>query len=289
MSRKDMRTSFREDKKIQSILVTLMCLFIFSVVPGVKSHAWQKLNDGLYLGQFASKKKSKIWNHNIVILKIDPKFYAFELLSASEHDLRSRTAKQWCNEFGLVAAINASMYQSADLLKSTGYMKNYNHFNNSLINKYFGSLMVFNPIDSSFPEVQIIDRRLQKNWKTLIEKYNTVVQNYRMITNGEMKGWPQQAKRYSTAAIGMDGEDNVLFILSRPPYSTHDFINILLSLPINIKNAMYAEGGPQATLYFRIDGKELKLKGTYATESTEYDGNESVSEIPNVIGIVKRK
>lgn len=289
MSRKDMRTSFRENKKIQSILVTLMCLFLFSMVPGVESHAWQKLNDGLYLGQYASKKKSKIWNHNIVILKIDPKFYSFKLLSASEHDLRSRTAKQWCNEFGLVAAINASMYQSADLLKSTGYMKNYKHFNNSRINKYFGSLMVFNPIDSSFPEVQIIDRRLQKSWKTLREKYNTVVQNYRMITNGEKKGWPQQAKRYSTAAIGMDGEDNVLFILSRPPYSTHDFINILLSLPINIKNAMYAEGGPQATLYFRIDGKELKLKGTYATESTEYDGNESVSEIPNVIGIVKRK
>lgn len=284
-----MWASFRENKKIQFVLVTLMCLFLFSMVPVVKSHAWQKLNDGLYLGQYASKKKTKIWNHNIVILKIDPKFYSFKLLSASEHDRRSRTAKQWCNEFGLVAAINASMYQSADLLKSTGYMKNYRHFNNSRINKYFGSLMVFNPIDPSFPEVQIIDRRLQKSWKALREKYNTVVQNYRMITNGEKKGWPQQAKRYSTAAIGMDGEDNVLFILSRPPYSTHDFINILLSLPINIKNAMYAEGGPQATLYFRIDGKELKLKGTYATESTEYDGNESVSEIPNVIGIVKRK
>ena len=267
----------------------LILLTLLSMGSTAESYGWQRLDDGLYVGEFDPKQKSKIWNHKIVILKIDPKFYSFRLLSASEHDRKSRTVKQWCNEFGLVAAINASMYQSTDQLKSTGYMKNYSHFNNSQINKHFGSLMLFNPIESSLPKVRIIDRRFQKDWKGLVTKYNSVVQNYRMITNGEKMGWAQQAKRYSTAAIGVDTDDNVLFILSRSPYSTHDFIHILLSLPIHIKNAMYAEGGPQAILYFKTDGTEVRLTGSYETDVTGYDAHESVGAIPNVIGIVERK
>jgi len=31
---------------------------------------------------------------------------------------------------------------------------------------------------------EIIDKRLQKDWKNIIKKYNGVVQNYRMIFKG---------------------------------------------------------------------------------------------------------
>jgi len=265
------------------ILFSLFCTDSFS-----GSYAWQKLDDGLYLEEFDPKKKSVICNHKIIILKVDPKFYSFKLLSSSEHGSEPRTTKQWCSEFSMVAAINASMYQNIDYLKSTGYMKNYKHFNNFHINKDFGSLMVFNPIDPSLPDVQIIDRRIRKNWKNRMKKYNTVVQNYRMISDGQKRGWPQRNQIHSTAAIGMDRENNVLFILSRSPYSTHDFIHILLSLPINIRDAMYVEGGPEATLYLKIDNKEMKLMGTCGTVSTGFNNNESCT-IPNVIGIVKRK
>lgn len=277
----------------RTLLATSIILFallhVFYNESVAQSQVWQKLDNGLYLGEFAPKKKSKICNRKIVILKINSKFYSFKLLSASQHGRKSRTVKGWCKEFGLLAAINASMYQSMDLLKSTGYMKNYEHFNNSHINKSFGSFMVFNPMEKSVPQVQLIDKRLRKDWKDISKRYNTVVQNYRMISNGKKRGWPQQDTIYSMAAIGMDGDGHVLFILSRSPYSTHDFIHILLSLPIDIKDAMYVEGGPEAALYLKTDDREMGMRGTCEKNFTEHSHNDSVFAVPNIIGVIKRR
>jgi len=269
-------------------IILMALLSIFCGESAAQPQIWQRLDSGLYLGEFDPKKKSNICNHKIVILKINPKFYSFKLLSASQHGLKPRTTKEWCNEFGLTAAINASMYQSMDLLKSTGYMKNRDHFNNAHINKSFGSFMVFNPIDQSIPEVQLIDRRLRKDWETIMNRYNTVVQNYRMISNGKKRGWPQQDTIYSAAAIGMDQDGHVLFILSRSLHSTHDFIHILLSLPINIRDAMYVEGGPEAALYLKLGHREMNLRGTCEKDFTKYVDNGSFFQVPNIIGVSKR-
>ncbi|NNG06919.1 MAG: hypothetical protein HKM90_04230 [Desulfobacteraceae bacterium] len=230
---------------------------------------------------------SKVCNHEIVILRIDPKVHALRLLSASAHGRRPRTAKKWCNEFGLRATINASMYQNMDLLKSTGYMRNYKYRNNPYINPSYGAFLCFNPVDNSLPEVQIVDRRLQKNWRSVINRYNTVVQNYRMISNGKKVGWPQRGEIYGSAAIGMDKDNHVLFILSRSPFSTHDLIHILLSLPIRIKSAMYVEGGPEATLYMRAHDKEMVFVGTCGADTPEHVAFKSLQRIPNVVGVVK--
>ena len=271
---------------ITFLLMTILLLLLFRNT-GAETSVWQKLDEGLYLGEFNPRQQSQICDYNVIIIKIIPKFFSFHLLSASEHDNKLRTAKEWCSEFGLLAAINASMYQ-IDFLTSTGYMKNYNHTNNRHINKNFGSFMAFNPVDPSLPEVRIIDRRLQKNWEKLIKKYNTVIQNYRIISNGKKTGWPQQDQVYTTTAIGMDVEDNVLFILSRSLYSIHDFINILLSLPINITNAMYVEGGPEGSLYLKTDDQEMNLIGICYQDSDVHN-SEIGSKIPNVIGISKSK
>ena len=270
------------------------CLFafvfslLFCSISIAEPKIWQKLDDGLYLGEFDSPQKSPICNYPITILKIDPKLYSFKLLSASEHDGKKRTTKQWCKKFGLIAAINASMYRGDKT--STGYMKNYKHLNNTAINPKFGAFMAFNPVNSSVPFVQIIDRYHQ-NWKNLITAYSTVIQNYRMVTLAGENAWKKKTKEkiYSTAAIGIDRSGNVLFILSRAPYSTHDFNDILLALPISLKNAMYVEGGPEATLYVKAGDKEQEWVGSYETYFNEYDDNNSAWHIPNVIGIAKRK
>jgi hypothetical protein len=110
-----------------------------------------------------------------------------------------------------------------------------------------------------------------------------------MISDGKKMGWPQREEIYGSAAIGMDKDNHVLFILSRSPFSTHDLIHILLSLPIHIKNAMYVEGGPEATLYMKVRDKEMTFVGTCETETLEGEALKSVQRIPNVIGVVKRK
>ena len=242
---------------------------------------WHALDTGLQVGRFEPPAHYASNGVDIVVLRIDPGRYRFRLLSASEHGKRARSLKQWSEEFGLIAAINASMYQDEDMLKSTGYMRNFGHTNNPAINPVFGAFMVFNPMDPSLPPVQLIDRRTNPDWRGIIDSYHTVVQNYRMITDGTKRGWEPGKKSHSIAAIAMDEHDNVLFILSPSPYSTHDFINILLELPLRITAAMYLEGGSEAVMHYKEGSRETNPLSTFKSESA--------LRLPNIIGVVEKK
>lgn len=139
---------------------------------------------------------------------------------------------------------------------NTGYMKNYDFINNKNFNNY-NTILAFNRIDSSVPEAQIIDLKCQ-NWEELRDKYNSFSQGMRMIDCNQRNRWSQQDKKWSIVAIGIDKRGNVLFLFTRSPFSVHDFKNILLDLPIDIYNAMYLEGGPEASFYLNYNGFEMK-------------------------------
>jgi hypothetical protein len=71
-------------------------------------------------------------------------------------------------------------------------------------------------------------------------------------------------------------------------YSVHDFINILLSLRVSLYNAMYLEGGPEATLYFSVTGVEFEKIGSHETDLNANGFPKIARPLPNVIGIVKK-
>jgi exopolysaccharide biosynthesis protein len=239
---------------------------------------WKKIDEGLYLAEIDPEK--------ITLIKIDPKFYSFKLLCASELGNMRMTIKKWGQKYNLISAINAGMFQ-ADGFKSVGYMKNFNHLNNPRLNTKHKAVLAFNPIDETVPEIQIIDLTCQE-FETLKFKYNTLIQGIRMISCRQENVWSKQNKRWSISALGIDKDRNALFIFSESPYSVHDFINFLLSLPISIYNAMYLEGGPEATLYFNKNGIEFEKIGTYIIDSTEEQLHKIARPIPNVIGIIKK-
>ena len=122
-------------------------------------------------------------------------------------------------------------------------------------------------------------------WK---KKYATLVQSIRMISCTGKNVWKQQQRRWSTAAIGIDARDNILFIHVRSWYSTHDLINILKKLPLNISRAMYTEGGPQAQLYIKVGKKEFEFAGSYETGSNQNNDRVISWPLPNVVGISDR-
>lgn len=247
---------------------------------------WRCLEEGLYLGEFDAPQKSDLGDSIITVVKIDPKFFSLALYCAKEHGDARLTAKQWCKQFRLTAAVNAGMFQT-DGLTSVGYMKNFAHLNNTYLNKH-NTVLAFNRITDEVPEVQIIDRRCQ-DFEQLRNKYNTLVQSIRMISCRQENVWSRQPKKWSTVAIGMDKHGNVLLLFSRSPYSVHDFINILLDLPISIYNAMYLEGGPEASLCLSAGGLEIERFGSFETSFFESDDNSIAWPIPNVIGIVKKQ
>jgi hypothetical protein len=247
---------------------------------------WQKIDSGLFLLEIVAPLKSDIGDSKVTILKINPTYYNFKLISAKEKQDWNTTAKDWSKKEGLLAAINAGMYK-LDNKTNVGYMKNYDFVNNSRMSPY-NTVTAFNRKDSTVPEFQIIDLNCQ-NWEELKDKYYSYTQCIRMIDCDQNNTWSQQPKKFSMIIIAKDKYQNALFIFTRSPYSVHDFIDILLSLPLDIYNAMYLEGGPEASFYLNHNGIEIEKIGSYETGYQEDDNNNVASDIPNIIGIVKKK
>ncbi len=252
-----------------------------------KNLGWQPLDKGLELGTFRSPIPSNVGDSLISVLRIDPKHYRLRLLNTSSiKDGSPITPKQWCQQNRLTAAINASMYQT-DYKTSVSLMRKKGHTNNPRLSKDM-TILAFDRLDNSVSEVKIIDRQCDDFgfWK---KKYATLVQSIRMISCTGKNVWKQQSRRWSTSAIGIDEQDNILFIHVRSLYSTHDLINILKKLPLNISRAMYTEGGPQAQLYIKVPAKEFEFVGSYEVGSSDANKGSLSWPLPNVIGISKRK
>ena len=247
---------------------------------------WKEIDKGLYFTEIHPKKKSIIGNSKISVLKIDPKYYKFNLISSKENNEKNKTAKEWAESKGLLAAINAGMYRG-DYQTNTGFMKSYDFVNNNKLENDYNAIVAFNRKDKAFPEFQIIDLKCQ-SWDEMKDKYNSYVQGIRMIDCNQNNVWSQQNKKWSISAIGKDKDGNALFIFTRSPYSVYDFNNILLESPLNIYNAMYLEGGPEASFYLNHNKIEIEKFGSYETDFYESDENKQSLKIPNIIGITKK-
>ena len=95
--------------------------------------AWETIADGLQLGRFKAAEEAPAGDSAITVLRVDPTMFEVQLLSISETgDKRGRTARQWCEKYDLVAAVNAGMY-AEDHSTHIGYMKSGDHVNNAKV------------------------------------------------------------------------------------------------------------------------------------------------------------
>jgi len=246
---------------------------------------WTSLEPGLELGEFPAPQRSDAGDSIVRALRIDPDKFELKLLNASapgEGELR--TARGWCERHGLVAAINASMYQT-DYRRSVSLMRTREHVNNGHLSKD-KAVLAFDRRDDDVPRVQIIDRECQ-DFDAVSRHYGTLVQSIRMLSCDGRNVWKQQPQRWSTAAIGVDRHGSVLFVHARSPYTTHDLIEILKRLPLGLRSAMYVEGGPEAQLYVAAGGREFL--GSFETGFHESDDRRVALPIPNIVGVARKR
>ncbi len=246
---------------------------------------WKLLDQGLEIGTFSASEPSIVGNRKITILRIDPVVWKFKLLTAALHDRKSHTARQWATDFDQTATINAGMFQM-DGITNVGYMKCGDKLNNGHINDD-NTIVAFEPEDAKLPPFQIIDRECQ-DWRSLLAKYQYATQGIRMVDCYRKNRWSAQPKMWSMVVMGMDKSGKALMIFCRSPFTVHKFIEMLLALEIDLKNAMYLEGGPEASLYIKSHDFEFDGYGSYETGFNESDKNDRAWPIPNVIGISKR-
>lgn len=254
-------------------------------VGSAEPSGWRPLEKGLELGIFQAPKKSALGDSLIRILRADTDYFALRLLNASAKDQGTRwSVKNWVKKNGLVAAINASMYQE-NMMSSVSYMKTRQHANSTWVSKD-KTILAFDPDDKNLPPVRIIDRDCE-DFNKLRKSYGTLIQSIRMVSCHGENMWGPNKKMWSTAAVGLDKQGRVLFIHVRSPYTTHDLINMLLELPINLKQAMYVEGGADAQLYINTGKERHEFIGSYSTGSREHDENSFSHPVPNVLGLVR--
>jgi uncharacterized protein YigE (DUF2233 family) len=262
-------------KKLSSLL-----LLLFSITAQA---SWEKLEPGLELGTFQSPAYADSIKAFVRVLRIDPKRFDLRLLNSSEPSQgKLLSAAQWCRKEKLVAAINASMYQT-DYKTSVSLMKTSQHINNARISKD-KTILAFNRNDAAVPTVKIIDKQCDDftQWKP---KYSTFVQSIRMISCSGKNVWNQGLQPWSIAAIGTDTRGYILLIISVTPHTVHDFNNALKKMPIDIDRVMYLEGAHIAQLAINTCKKKFELIGQYT--ALGYSPTEAPS-IPNVIGVVRK-
>jgi hypothetical protein len=249
-------------------------------------NTWHLLEPGLEFGEFLSPHASDAADGRIRVLRIDPERFEFRLLNASAIEPNSLfSAKEWCQQYDLVAAINASMYQK-DYLSSVSLMRTKGHINNPRLSKD-NTILAFDRRTLNVPLLRMLDRQCESfdEWE---DKYYTFVQSIRMISCTGRNVWRQQPQKQSTSVIAVDENGWAMFIHVRFPYSTHDLINILLALPLRISRAMYAEGGSEAQLYIRSGDSEYEFIGNYGAGFNNSQEHQYAMPIPNVVAIGRR-
>ncbi|MCP5049083.1 MAG: phosphodiester glycosidase family protein [bacterium] len=269
------------------ILLTIACFVLFISISDLwAAPAWKKIDEGLFVGEFLAHPKATHGDSKIIIIKINPQKYQLKLMSVSQYNHSNLTAKEWCNKYKLITAINAGMFQQ-DYKSNVGYMKNFKHINNKRVSSKYLSVAAFNPVNESGEVFKMFDTD-ETPMKTILADYNTVVQNLRLIKRPGQNRWSRQNKKWSEAALGQDKEGNILFIFSRSPHSMHDLNHILLKLPIGLQCAQHLEGGPEASLYFSHKDTTLELMGSFETNFNENSENTHFWPLPNILGIVKK-
>ncbi|ABK15948.1 phosphodiester glycosidase family protein [Syntrophobacter fumaroxidans] len=277
-------TSPRSRTSFLLLVSFLLFTCVFPAWASDEKDPWKVLDEGLGVAEFSSSSSDEL-EYRITVVRIDPRYYAFKLINASENTREKMTAREWSRQFNLIAAVNAGMYQE-DGLASVGYMKNFDHVNNPRLGRD-KTVLAFNPSGPDVPEVQIIDRECQ-DFNSLRQKYRTFVQSIRMISCDRKNVWRQQAGRWSTVAIGTDETGKVLLLFCRSPITVHDFIEVLLTLPLSLQRAMYLEGGPQASLYLSTGKTTLERYGSWEPALEQNSSIQIPLPVPNVIGIVKK-
>ncbi|MBU2515354.1 phosphodiester glycosidase family protein [bacterium] len=264
----------------------LFPLLLFVLLSVSAKGNWLDLEPGLELGFFNGYWNPDVGDSRIKILRINPAYFEFKLFNTSaQNEDVLLTARQWSQKEQLVAVINASMYRQ-DFKTSVSYMRTETHINNPYLSKD-KTILAFGKTRPEVPDVMIIDRQCDSfdQWKGI---YTTFVQSIRMISCRGKNVWSPQSKKSSIAAIAVDSGGNVLFIHSKLPYSTHEFINHLMVLPLEINRAMYGEGGPEAQLYIQSGSHEYEFTGVLEESSPGFQMNFKASPIPNVVGIFRK-
>lgn len=264
-------------------LIRILVAAAVLVAAGAACAEWRELEPGLDLGEFTAPGDG---DAVVRVVRADLARWEPVLLCASAPGQGTlRSTAEWCESEGLAAAVNASMFQK-DYLTSVSLLRDAGHVNNAYVSKD-NSVLLFDPVDPAAPPLLQLDRTCD-DLAAQGPRYRSAVQGIRMVSCRGNNVWSPQKRQVSTACIGTDARGRLLLIHCREELSTHDLIELLLTLPLDLVRCQYAEGGKQAQLSVRAGDVERdwvgRMRGFLGRE-LEATG----WPVPNVVGVKKRQ
>ena len=250
--------------------------------PAAPSAPWRTLEPGLEYGTFDGPPGAG-GDRKIAVVRVDPRMFELRLLNASAPGQGAPlSARSWADRAGASAVINAGMYQE-DYRTAVSLQRTREHVNQRRLSKDRTALL-FDRLEPRVPPVRMVDRDCE-DLEAEARSYGTVIQSIRMLSCERKNVWAPSDRRWSIAALGVDGAGRVLFVHAQSAWPVHEFVNALLALPIDIRRAMYLEGGPEAQLFARGGGVEVERLGAFiGAQAVTREG----WKVPNVIAAVRR-
>jgi hypothetical protein len=255
---------------------------------------WTALAPGFELRAVKASRPSRVGDGLIVVARIDPRLYELALVVSAAKDGQRHTARDWADREGLVAAINAGMFQAAVAGLPVGFTRADGVTLNPVLTSdraalAFGAALNAGSHGAAASAPRILDRDCDNFDVAALSAYANVLQSIRLISCDGHNVWTEQAREWSTAAIATDADGRFLFIHVRSPYSVHTFAEILKSSSLGVKRAVYLEGGPEATLFVHVGEVLVERIGSYETGFHESDDNVAAWPLPNVVGVRPRR
>jgi hypothetical protein len=275
-------------------LLSVALLSFSSVSKGQMPHdtitVWHSLLKGISYWEPEAPQKSILNDSKLFILKVDPQLCNFRMLCSSEHKKQNRTADRWAEEFNVNVIVNAGMFSLKNGRTNKGYLKNYSHTNNPVLNGNYNVMMAMNPKKKSFPAMTMYDLSCN-SWASIRTNYNSFCQGMRMIDcKGNPLAWDKRPGQACSMVISAtDTAGNLYFIFTRSPYTHQTMIGFLIQLIPNVRTTVYLEGGPEASLYIQTNDTIISKIGSYVSKTYANDDNDHFWKIPNVIGIQSEK
>ena len=244
--------------------------------------------NGLDYIEVSAYKESFIGDGMLSILKLNPKYFDFQLICKSQTKVL-KSATQWIDSLNGNIIFNAGMYNLQDETSHQFFMKNFEHMNNPILSSNVNGIIAFNPSKDSIPKLQLFDLTMD-NWDDIKKSYQSLVQGYRMIDcNGEPVFWNNRFQSCSMSVLAQDKENNVYFIFSRSPFTQNQMIENLLNLPFKLLNAIYLEGGSRANFILSSKQYDIRKVGSYVSTYNPNDKNKKFFPVPNFIVLTQIK
>ncbi len=254
-----------------TVLSAVLAIAAAATTP--RDRAWRELAPGLDLGRFSSRNQAPDGDGDVVVLRVDPARWDLGYHTAADHGGQNRNVRAWADELDLAAAINAGMYQE-DRRSHVGFLQIGGRVRNGTPNDYL-SAAACGPRRRGDSPFRIFDLDVTPLDSVRV-RYQTVVQNLRLIKRSRDNRWTTRDRGWAEAALGEDSRGRPLLIFCQSALSMHDLNETLLALPLDLVCAQHLEGNLPAQLHLNTGGTTLTLP------------TGDVPPIPNVLGVKPR-